>query len=120
MSQLRSDLSHKESSSYAHVTETQASELNSYTIEPMFLCVVFKSIRILGLDELILQNMQRADTGQWQCLMCSFTSPRRDLVKGHVEARHIDSGGFACSLCGNICPTRKALSMHKLRRHKIT
>jgi len=73
-----------------------------------------------GLDELILQNMQRADTGQWQCLMCSFTSPRRDLVKGHVEARHIDSGGFACSLCGNVCPTRKALSMHKLRRHKIT
>ena len=35
MSQLWSDLSNKESSSYAHVTETQASELNTYHIEPM-------------------------------------------------------------------------------------
>ena len=74
----------------------------------------------LGLDELILQNMQKALTGEWQCLQCSFTSLRRDLVKGHVEAKHIDSGGFGCPFCGKVCPTRKALSMHNLRRHKTS
>ena len=89
-------------------------------IKALVLLNLYHFVHILGLDELILQNMQRADTGQWQCLVCSFTSPRRDLVKGHVEARHIDSGGFACKLCGNVCPTRKALSMHNLRRHKIS
>ena len=52
------------------------------------------TFHVLGLDELILQNMQKALTGEWQCLQCSFTSLRRDLVKGHVEAKHIDSGGF--------------------------
>lgn len=75
---------------------------------------------VLGLDALIAQNMQRSEGGQWLCMQCSFSSPRRDLVKGHVEAKHVESGGFACALCTSICPTRKALSMHILRRHKAT
>lgn len=72
-----------------------------------------------GLDETIIQSMQKTENGVWFCLHCSFSSKHRHHVKNHVEARHIDSGGFICPECSTVCPTRKALAMHNSRKHKF-
>jgi len=68
------------------------------------------------LDEAIEGWLSRDPQGGFHtCLGCHFQSKHKNVVKEHIESRHITSPGFSCTVCHRVSPTRKALKVHIYR-----
>ena len=95
-------MSHKGGFKKAHDAHAQASKYICFSSE---------------LDDLIVANLQKDETGQWFCLQCNFASRKVSHVKTHIESKHVQTGGFICSLCSKVSATRESLRKHIARLH---
>jgi len=68
------------------------------------------------LDQQILSIMERTDNG-WKCNMCNKVSQKKNHIKVHIEAIHIEATPHICYDCGKLSKTRDTLRMHRSRFH---
>jgi len=65
------------------------------------------------------QHMQKLSTDLFMCVICNYQARRRDHIRNHIEAKHMESGhSYQCDLCDQLCPTLNALYAHKSRKHR--
>ena len=95
-------MSHERGFEKAHDADAQASWYICFSSE---------------LDDLIVANLQKDETGQWFCLQCNFASRKVSHVKTHIESKHVHTGGFVCSICSKVSATRESLRKHIARLH---
>jgi len=95
-------LSHKGGFEKAHDAHAQANRYICFSSE---------------LDDLIVANLQKDETGQWFCLQCNFASRKVSHVKTHIESKHVQTGGFICPICSKVSATRESLRKHIARLH---
>jgi hypothetical protein len=71
------------------------------------------------LDNTINSMMMKSIDGKWACNVCEKIDHKKDNMKTHIEANHIEGVSHPCSLCEKSFRSRHSLSMHIFRFHKI-
>ena len=68
------------------------------------------------IEEKTKELHQRID-GVWTCMVCDYTSTKRDNVRKHVE-KHMDGLSYSCDLCDKEFRSNNTLNSHKSMVHR--
>ena len=71
-----------------------------------------------AIDQAVVSQMQKTDTGVWQCATCGWQSKFKTRLYEHVEAKHVETGGYSCPLCEKFCSSKNAFKLHKSKYHR--
>ena len=52
----------------------------------------------------------------WQCAACGFLG-RKDNIRQHIEARHMENTNVSCEVCGKVYKTKHSLHNHVASKH---
>ena len=70
------------------------------------------------IEEKTKELHQRID-GMWNCMVCDYTSTKKDNVRKHVE-KHMEGLSYSCELCNKEFRSMNTLNSHKSIVHRST
>ena len=90
---------------------------NSDNMSSMLTSVV-SVVNVDELDEKINTMMDKGEGG-WNCKACGKQFSKKDNLRQHIEANHIEGASHYCGQCGKVSRSRHALAKHIYVFHKL-
>ena len=93
------------------------------TIKPPIVHVDYEAFDEEQLDEKINEMIHKSNS-LYTCTVCGKATSGKSLgkrqnLRDHVEARHVEGVSHYCQVCGAVAKTRNSLRMHMHNYHKV-